>query len=98
MSRPFCFSSLRFVWIFCGIIFVMAINLKRRIEDGKEKIAIVMDNSHLEYLDNIVEKYDSVKNEAQALDFIIKSVGNNKDRSETIIVDDIAYSPADYDD
>ena len=75
----------------------MAIKLKKIGKGEEKKIEITMDNSHIECLENIVHKYNSIKNEGHALDFIIKSVGDNRDNSHDIVIDGVSYSPADYD-
>lgn len=74
----------------------MAIKLKRHGEGDEQKIDIVMDNSHIKHLDNIVERYDAIKNEAQALDFMLKAVGETNEKAETLSIDDSVYIPEGY--
>ena len=81
------------VVLLCGC---MAISLKKNLENGEEIFEISMNNSHVDSLQNIVKKYDSVENEAQALDFIIKAVGKDASRSEGVIVDGVLYAPSEY--
>ena len=77
----------------------MAIALKKeKDENNKEYMSVKINNGHIDALENIVEKYTTIKNEAQALDFILKAVGNNKEKAENIIVDGIPYTPANYTD
>ena len=75
----------------------MAITLeKKKEENGGDLFEVVLNNGHVTSLENIVKKYDSIENVAQALDFIIKSVGNDDRVAENITVNDTQYMPAKY--
>ena len=75
----------------------MAITLsKEQDEGGKELFKITLNNGHVTSLETIVKKYDSIENVAQALDFIIKSVGKHEESAKNIIINDIQYEPANY--
>ena len=77
----------------------MAISLKKNkksTRDGNKEIEVLINNGHIDYLEKIVEKYDSIKNEAQALDFIIKSVGYDDEVAEGITVNGVVYTPDTY--
>ena len=77
----------------------MAIQITKKKKEGKQDeifIEATLDNSHVEALGNIVKKYRNIENEAQALDFVLKSVGADEVASDGILIDDIQYSPANY--
>ena len=53
-------------------------------------------NTHVDALKRIVEKYNGINNESQALDFIIKAAGKAKEGANGITVSGIRYIPSDY--
>ena len=70
----------------------MAIQLEKK----EKKIFITLTNGHLDFIENVREKYDFA-NQAQALDFVLKAVGATKDKTETLTVNGIPYTPEGYD-
>ena len=74
----------------------MAIRLQKKEKGGNEEIQVLIDNGHIDHLGKIVEKYDLIQNEAQALDFIIKSVGYDNKATEGITVNGVIYTPDRY--
>ena len=76
----------------------MAITIKKekRENNEKETYKVEITNGHVDALENIVEKYKGIENEAQALDFIIKASGKTEEKTDGIVVNGIKYLPADY--
>ena len=72
--------------------FRMAIRLKK--ENGE--IHITLTNGHCNLIENVQERY-SLGNQAQALDFILKAIGDTKDKVSTLTVGGVDYTPDGYD-
>ena len=70
----------------------MAIRLKKENED----IQITLNNGHCDHIENIRKKY-GLENQAQALDFVLKAVGETDETAETLSVGGIDYTPEGYD-
>ena len=82
-----------FVWYAVG----MAIRLKKESEgvEGR-KIKITLTNGHCDHIENVRKKF-GLGNQAQALDFVLKAVGETDDSAETLSVGGIEYTPDGYD-
>ena len=75
----------------------MVLRLKKENEGTEnEEMQITLTNGHRDFMKVIREKYDFA-NEAQALDFMLKAVGDTKEKAETITVGGITYTPDGYD-
>lgn len=70
--------------------------MQEKNKEGETVIETEITNSHINAIKNIVRKYKNITNEAQALDFIIKSVGYDDKVADGVTVNGITYSPDDY--
>lgn len=70
----------------------MAIRLKSK----DEGIDITLTNGHCEFIENVRKRY-GFSNQAQALDFMLKAVGETDDKVERLTVGGIEYTPEGYD-
>ena len=75
----------------------MAIKMEQKNKGGKTVIETEITNSHIDAIKNIIRKYKNITNEAQALDFIIKSVGYDSKNADGVTINGITYSPDNYD-
>ena len=65
--------------------------------DEKERVINAeITNGHVDAIKNIIKKYNHIKNEAQALDFIIKSVGYDDKIAEGVTINGVTYTPDTY--
>ena len=75
----------------------MAITVKeKKTKDKKETYSVEITNSHTDALKKIVERYNGIGNEAQALDFIIKAAGKAHEGTDGITVNGVKYIRGNY--
>ena len=67
-----------------------------RLKPENEKIDITLTNGHCGFIENIRKRY-GFSNQAQALDFVLKAVGETDDKVEELMVGGIEYTPEGYD-
>ena len=74
----------------------MAIKMRQKNKEGEAVIETEITNSHISAIKNIIQKYKNITNEAQALDFAIKSIGYDDEVADGVTINGITYSPDDY--
>ena len=81
----------------CCFNIAMYINtMAIRLKQGSEEISITLTNGHCEFIENMRKRY-GFSNQAQALDFVLKAVGETDDKVEKLMVGGIEYTPEGYD-
>ena len=83
------------VFFVCGwYTMSMVITLEKK--EKQKEILITLTTRHLDLIENVREKYDFA-NQAQALDFMLKAVGATKEKTKTLMVNGVEYTPHGYD-
>ena len=67
-----------------------------RLKSQDKEINITLTNGHCGFIENVRKRY-GFSNKAQALDFMLKAVGETDDKVERLAVGGIEYIPEGYD-